>query len=257
MPAVTSPTTSLSNSVFSSPKRSSTNATTLPPRVAFGSSAVRMPAAPGSVAIVVRRSMFAGDTSKSSPVATAAPPLKSFITAATSTRTGAGARCGSGLGMNVPSVRSLVMKYCDAMRVASAAVAAMMRLRRSKPSRQSPSATYSDSAMPTRCGSFSVCVKPRSQMFFARSISASVNGCDGTPSIVAIIASRAGSIGWSDFSCAPKYAKPGSAIARAAPNTPAARFFSTSALLSRNSGPPSMMPASVAAAKSGDEPAGR
>ena len=67
-------------------------------------------------------------------------------------------------------------------------------------------AMYSDSARPTRCGSFSVCVKPRSQMFLARSSSAAVNGVRAMSSTVAISASRAASSGWSFFSCAPKYA---------------------------------------------------
>ena len=38
------------------------------------------------------------------------PPLKSFITAATSTLAGAGARSGVALGMKLPRVRLLVMK---------------------------------------------------------------------------------------------------------------------------------------------------
>ena len=200
--------------------------------------------------------MFSADTSKFSPATIASPPLKSRITAATSTRAGAGARTGSALGMNVPRVRSLVMKYCDATRLTSATVAALTRSRRAKPRRQSPSAMYSDRLMPTRCGSFSVCVKPRCHTFFARSSSASVNGALSTPSTVAISASRAASTGWSDFSCAPKNAKPGSASARAPPKAAAARLRSTSALFRRNSGPPSMIDASVTAAKSGEEPGG-
>ena len=180
---------------------------TLPPRVVFGSSATLTPAAPGSVAIVVRLSMLAIETSKFSPAATASPPLKSFISAATSTLAGAGARAGAtGLGTKVPSVRLLVTKYCVATRLTSASVADLIRSRRSKPSRQSPSAMYSDRPRPTRCGSFNVCVKPRSQMFLARSSSAWVKGARPMSSTVVNSASRAASIDWPDFRSAPKYA---------------------------------------------------
>ena len=167
MLAVAAPIVSLPNSDFSSPEWSASSTTTLPPRVALDRNAVRMPAGPGTPAMVVRRTMFSTDASKSSPAATASPPLKPFITAATSTFAGAGARTGVALGMNVPRVRLLDTKYCEATRFTSASVAALMRSRRSKPSRQSPVAMYSESARPTRCGSFSVCVKPRSQMFLA------------------------------------------------------------------------------------------
>ena len=85
-------------------------AMTLPPRVAFGSSTVRTAAVPGKVASWVRRSMLSGETSKLSPAAVASPPLNSFITPATSTRTGAGARTAPGLGMKLPRVRLLVTK---------------------------------------------------------------------------------------------------------------------------------------------------
>ena len=60
---------------------------------------------PGRVARVVRLSIRSGVATNTSPADTAALPLKSFITAATSGRGGKGERSGALVGRKVPTVR--------------------------------------------------------------------------------------------------------------------------------------------------------
>ena len=67
----------------------------------------------------------------------------------------------------------------------------------------------------------------------ARSTSSSVTGVAAKPSITPSSASRAGSIGESLRTAAPKYAEPGSRVWRSAPKIEAALPLSTSALCSR------------------------
>ena len=73
MSAAMSDAVALPVSDFSSPKRRVSAATTVPPRVFFGSRATFMPS--GSSDRFVRDSMFAGEGSNASPAAMAASPL--------------------------------------------------------------------------------------------------------------------------------------------------------------------------------------
>ena len=137
--------------VFSSPKRSVSVAPHRAAARALGQQ--RDLQAADRRSVCVRASMLAGVASKASTAAAAGCGLKSFTTAATSTRAGAGARSGC-VGRQVDADGAVVAPQVLRRRRAArrrASPRARGRAAR-KNSRQSPCAIDSDSATPTALG---------------------------------------------------------------------------------------------------------